>query len=171
MRRYFQAVVHNQTKPTTITIILKGTMEKDFTYLLRVRYSECDAQKVVFNGKYGEYVDIAATEYVRGLWGQHDDIFARGIDFQVVNLNISWRAPARFDDVLAISVKTNHIGNSSYGFGFEFFQHNSDTIIATAEAVYVVVDAKDFTKIIIPDDLRLSLEAGVPGVVINHAGV
>jgi acyl-CoA thioester hydrolase len=146
-------------------------MEKEFTYLLRVRYSECDAQKVVFNGKYAEYVDIAATEYVRGLWGQHDGIFARGIDFQVVNLNISWRAPARFDDVLAISVKTNHIGNSSYGFGFEFSQYNTDTIIATAEAVYVAVDAKDFTKITIPDDLRLSLEAGVPGVVINHAGV
>lgn len=146
-------------------------MKKDFTYLLRVRYSECDAQKVVFNGKYAEYVDIAATEYVRGLWGQHEDIFARGVDFQVVNLNISWLAPAHFDDVIAITVRTNHIGNSSYGFGFEFFKQNTDALIAKAEAVYVAVDAKDFTKITIPDDLRLSLEAGVPGVVINHAGV
>lgn len=146
-------------------------MNKDFTYLLRVRYSECDAQSVVFNGKYAEYVDIAATEYVRGLWGEHENIFARGVDFQVVNLNISWRAPAHFDDVIAISVSTKHIGNSSYSFAFEFRKHESEAIIATAEAVYVAVEAQNFTKIRIPDDMRESLKAGVPDAVINHAGV
>ena len=31
-----------------------------FRYYLRVRYIECDAQKVVFNSRYGEYViDVA----------------------------------------------------------------------------------------------------------------
>jgi acyl-CoA thioester hydrolase len=38
---------------------------KPFRYYLRVRYSECDSQKVVFNARYGEYVDLAVTEYVR----------------------------------------------------------------------------------------------------------
>ena len=77
-------------------------MSKPFTHYLRVRYSECDAQKVVFNAKYAEYVDIAATELMRVLWGPYEDVLASGVDNQVVSLTINWRAPAAFDDVLAI---------------------------------------------------------------------
>jgi acyl-CoA thioester hydrolase len=36
-----------------------------FRYGLRVRYGECDAQKVVFNSRYSGYVDIAASEFLR----------------------------------------------------------------------------------------------------------
>ena len=46
-------------------------MTNDFCYLLRVRYSECDAQKVVFNGRYSDYVDIAAGEFTRAIWGDY----------------------------------------------------------------------------------------------------
>ena len=38
-----------------------------FRYYLRVRYSECDAQKVVFNSRYGDYIDLATTEFLRAL--------------------------------------------------------------------------------------------------------
>src|SRR5262245_38413749 len=34
-----------------------------FRFLLRVRYGEVDAQKVVFNARWGDYVDLAVTEY------------------------------------------------------------------------------------------------------------
>ena len=74
-------------------------MKPAFTFLLRVRYSECDAQKVVFNARYAEYVDIAATEFMRAIWGGYDHLLERGIDFQVVNLNINWLASAHFDEV------------------------------------------------------------------------
>ena len=40
---------------------------KSFSHTLRVRYHECDAQKVVFNSRYGEYVDVAFGEYMRSL--------------------------------------------------------------------------------------------------------
>lgn len=36
-----------------------------FRYYLRVRYDECDAQKVVFNARYGAYVDLAVGEFYR----------------------------------------------------------------------------------------------------------
>jgi hypothetical protein len=32
-----------------------------------VRDIECDAQKVVFNSRYGEYVDVAINEFVRAI--------------------------------------------------------------------------------------------------------
>jgi len=144
---------------------------KKFIHLLRVRYAECDAQKVVFNGKYAEYVDVAATEYSRAVWGDYDDILAMGVDSQVVKLTINWQAPARFDDVIAISVSTSHIGNTSYAFAFEFHNHDSGTLVAIAETVYVMVSPTEHTKIAIPEDLKISLANGAPGVVVNQAGV
>ena len=44
-------------------------MSTPFTLLLRVRYGECDAQQVVFNARYGFYIDVAATEFYRALFG------------------------------------------------------------------------------------------------------
>jgi acyl-CoA thioesterase FadM len=35
------------------------------TVLVRVRFAECDAQNVVFNARYGDYVDVAVSEYYR----------------------------------------------------------------------------------------------------------
>jgi acyl-CoA thioester hydrolase len=144
---------------------------KNFTHLLRVRYSECDSQKIVFNGKYAEFVDIAATEYSRAVWGNYNDVLAMGVDSQVVNLNISWKAPSTFDDVLAIEVNTGKVGNSSYTFEFEIRNYLTGIMIASAQVIYVMVDATEFTKMRIPDDLRQKLEQGAPTVIVNHAGI
>ena len=144
---------------------------KNFTHLLRVRYSECDSQKIVFNGKYAEYVDIAVTEYIRAVWGDYSNILAMDLDSQVVNLNISWKSSAIFDDVLAIEVETRHIGNSSYTVAFELGNYDTGVKVASAELVYVMVSATEFIKRAIPEELKRKLEAGAPGLVVNHAGV
>jgi len=34
-----------------------------FRFRFRVRYAECDAQSVMFNARYADYVDIAVNEY------------------------------------------------------------------------------------------------------------
>lgn len=146
-------------------------MNQYFTHLLRVRYSECDAQKVVFNAKYAEYADIAATEYVRAIWGDYTELVERGFDNQVVDMHISWQAPARFDDVIAIQVHTQRIGNTSYALQCDFLDHPTGKTIVQAEITYVMVSPEKLEKITIPADLRASLETGAPGIVVNHAGV
>ncbi len=142
----------------------------DFTHLLRVRYSDCDAQKIVFNGKYAEFIDVAATEFTRHTWGPYNEVLAMGIDSQVVNLNISWKASSSFDDVLAIRVKAGHIGNTSYRLDFAITQFSTQELVATADIVYVMVSAAEFTKTPIPENLKQKLERGAPGVVVDHAG-
>lgn len=144
---------------------------KKFTYLLRVRYSECDAQKIVFNGKYAELIDVAATEFMRAIWGDYNQVLERGVDSQVVNLTISWKAPSTFDDVLAIEVSVGHIGNSSYTLVFDISNFSSGAEIASSEIVYVMVNATEFNKMTIPSDLKQQLEQGAPDVLVNHAGV
>ena len=69
-----------------------------FRLLLRVRYGECDAQQVVFNARYGDYVDVAATEFYRAVFGSYQALLEQGLDSQVVRMVTDWSAPARFDD-------------------------------------------------------------------------
>jgi acyl-CoA thioester hydrolase len=146
-------------------------MSNPFQLLLRVRYGECDQQQVVFNARYADYIDIAATEYFRALFGNYQALIERGIDNQVVRLLINWKSSARFDDVLAIRVHTVHIGNTSFRLQIDLFEHASERLITEGEATYVAVDAKSFKKIAIDDDYRSKLLHGAPGVVVNHAGI
>lgn len=151
-------------------------MSAPFTHYLRVRYCECDAQQVVFNARYAEYADIAATEFMRAVWGRYSDVLATGVDNQVVSLTINWRAPAQFDDVIAMQVSVGHIGNTSYSLDMTLLKHGdltpeADTGIADIRVTYVFVDAATHTKTSIPSDMRERLEQGAAGVVSNHAGV
>lgn len=140
--------------------------ETAFTFLMRVRYAECDMQRVVFNSRYVEYVDVAATEFMRRLL---DGDF-EALENQVVNANVNWRASARFDDVLAIQVSAQRIGNTSYTLAYTFHNYASGEHLVDATLTYVVVDPDSWQKTAIPEDYRARLQAGLPGVVVDHAG-
>ncbi len=146
-------------------------MNNEFKYLLRVRYAECDAQKVVFNGKYVEYIDIAVTEFMRVTIGNYKDLIASGVDYQVVSVTVNWKAPAHFDEVLAITIQHQRIGNTSFTLEIGFYNYETEMIVATGQITYVIVDAKEHTKMVIPSNMRTILEKGAPGIVVNHAGV
>ncbi len=145
-------------------------MPDNFCYYLRVRYAECDAQQVVFNSRYLDYVDTAMTEFTRVIWGDYNDLLAQGIDNQVVHFSVDWKAPARFDEVVAITVTPARVGTSSYRLQVDFYNHGSGQHLATAEAVYVMVTANNFEKMAIPEPMRQSLEEGAPGVRVDHSG-
>jgi len=144
-------------------------MSNHFRYYLRVRYGECDAQKVVFNARYAEYVDLATTEFLRAL-GYGEQLFSGELDFQLVKQTIEWKAPARFDQVLEISVFKRSLGNTSFTLAAEFRVAGHDRIIATAETVYVLVTQHTLIKTPISPDLRTALQNGATGLTTDHAG-
>lgn len=145
-------------------------MSTPFQLLLRVRYGECDAQQVVFNARYGDYIDVAATEFYRALFGSYQYLLDRGLDSQVVRMTTDWSSPARFDDVLVIQVQTLRLGTTSYSLLVEIIQQAEQRLVARSEVTYVMVDAQSFGKTAIPADLRAQLERGAPGVLVNQAG-
>lgn len=145
------------------------TTERPFRYFLRVRYNECDAQKVVFNARYGDYIDLAVLEFLKAI-GFGEAAVTSELDYQLVKQTIEWKAPARFDDVLEVSVRTLRCGTTSFIITTEFRRAGSDVPLATGETVYVLVDAETLTKRPLPDDFRAALERGAPGATADHAG-
>jgi acyl-CoA thioester hydrolase len=142
-----------------------------FELLLRVRYSECDAQEVVFNARYADYADLAATEFMRALVGGYQNLVAQGLDNQVVNLNIGWQNSAKFDDILCLSVHVSHVGNTSFSMQITMINWLTKQAIASAEIVYVMLDIRSFTKIAISQEMRDKLLKGANGKRINMSGI
>jgi acyl-CoA thioester hydrolase len=144
--------------------------ELPFRFRFRVRYGECDAQGVVFNARYADFVDIAVNEYIRTLFGDYQHLLDQDLDIQVVSLTVNWKAPAKFDDVLEARIRAGRIGNTSFTLHLEFFQYGDDGFIADADVTYVLIQPSVMCKVAIPDHIRQLLELGAPGVLISHAG-
>jgi acyl-CoA thioester hydrolase len=147
----------------------KNSMSDRFRYYVRVRYGECDAQKVVFNARYADYVDLSTTEFLRAL-GFGEALINGTFDYQLVKLTIEWKAPARFDQVLELTCYATHLGSTSFTVATEFRIAGQEPILATAETVYVLVEAHTLRKKPLPADLRAALQAGAPGAITDHAG-
>jgi acyl-CoA thioester hydrolase len=143
-------------------------MNDSFRYYLRVRYVECDAQKVVFNSRYSEYVDVSINEFLRAA-GVLPEFLEGRLDFQLVKQTVEWKAPARFDQVLELSIAAVRLGTTSFTIGTTFRIAGEAPVIATAETVYVLVDARTLTKLSRPESLRAALTAGAGGQVTDHA--
>lgn len=141
---------------------------RPFRYLLRVRYGECDGQRVVYNARYAEYVDLAAAEFLRVVWG--DAVFGGGYDYQLVRQVIEWRAPLRYDEIVQISVSLARVGNTSFVLAMELRPLGATRPAAAAETTYVLITESDQVKCSVPDVLRRKLEVGALGVVVDHAG-
>jgi acyl-CoA thioester hydrolase len=144
-------------------------MSAPFRYYLRVRYVECDAQKVVFNSRYAEYVDVGVNEFIRAI-GVLPEFLAGDWDFQLVKQTVEWKAPAHFDEVLELAITATRLGTTSFTVLTEFRVAGHDRVIVTVETIYVLVDARTLTKMPLPDRLRAALQDGAMGRVADHAG-
>lgn len=101
---------------------------------LRVRWGEVDAQGVVFNANYLMYADVAVTEFMRsnGIMEQCREEFGQTF---VVDAHLTFKASARFDDVLAMAVKCEQVGRSSYVLKVEMSR--ADDVLCVAAMTYV----------------------------------
>lgn len=136
---------------------------------LRVRWAEVDQQRIVFNPHYLMYVDNAFADYWRALAIPYQSIpDLLGGDVFVKKSSVEYHGSARLDDMLEIGLQCARIGNSSMIFRSGIFR--GDTLLVSAELVYVFADPTTQTSKPVPAALRelmLSYEAGAVPVDIR----
>jgi acyl-CoA thioester hydrolase len=81
-----------------------------FLHPLRVRWSECDAQGIVFNVNYFLYYDIAVWEWTRALGYASWDAAP---EFLTAHASADFKGSAVFDDELEIGVRAARFGVKS----------------------------------------------------------
>ena len=138
-------------------------MKSDFSFFhpVRVRWSEVDMQKVVFNGHYFNYFDFAVYESwkamlvaaaatsVPGLKGRFD---AWMHNIFVVKASAEYHAAAHFDDELDVGVRVAKLGRSSMRTVLEI--HLADEHLITGELIYVYKDPVANASAPLPDEFR-----------------
>ena len=128
----------------------------DFVHELRVRYGECDPQGIVFNPNYLAYFDHTVTELWRASSiGSWEAMVERGVDVVVGEANIRFRAPARFDDLIAIHARIAKFGSTSLTLELEILR--GEELLIEGWLRQVFVDAKTWAKTPIPDWVRAAL--------------
>ncbi len=100
-----------------------------FFHPLRVRWAECDMQGIVFNPHYLMYFDVAFTEYMRAVGLPYPQAFAaEGTDTFMVSVQVDFRGSARYDDELAIGVRTAYFGTTSFRMAFSI-RRGADVLV------------------------------------------
>ena len=70
---------------------------------IRVRYGETDQMGYVYHGVYAQYYEVGRVEALRQMGFSYREIEERGILMPVVELSVSFKKPARYDDELTIT--------------------------------------------------------------------
>ena len=122
-----------------------------FQHQIRVRYSECDQQGVVFNAHYVSYMDDTTEVWVRslGLDGVEDQ---QGWEWMVAHISVDWMSSARHGDILEIEVAVVHWGSTSFHFGF--IGRIGEREVFRARSGCVTVDPSTYQKVPTPNHAR-----------------
>ena len=135
----------------------------DFSFFhpLRVRWSEVDMQKVVFNGNYFNYFDVAVYESWRAMLAAAMNtqgaslkpLFESWIhNINVVKAAAEYHSQAAWDDALEIGVRAAKLGRSSMRTLIEI--HRGEQHLVTGELIYVYKDPVANASAALPEGFR-----------------
>jgi acyl-CoA thioester hydrolase len=127
-----------------------------FSAFMRVGFDETDAQAVVYYGRYLPYFDRARVEYQRHLGLLHG--LPAGLEFVMRRSAQEYEAPARFDDLLEVFVRTARIGRTSTTFEYRVRESENGMPLAVAEQVMVLIDAETRRPSEVPASWRATVE-------------
>lgn len=142
-----------------------------FFHRFRVRWSETDAQGVVFNARYLDYADIAITEYWRAA-RVRDAVPDAAFEFHVKRATVTWFAPIKPDEMIDVMARTTAFGTTSMTQFVEIHgSGEADDLRAQVELVNVHVDLSAHRPLPIPAIVREVFEgfdAGAGALVTSH---
>jgi acyl-CoA thioester hydrolase len=128
-----------------------------FSAFARVGFSDTDAQGIVYYGRYLPYFDLARVEYERHLGLLRKE--AVGKDFVMRASSVLYEAPARFDDMLEVFVRTKRIGVTSITYELCVHRVDDDGLMCTAEQTMVLVAVPERRPTRISEDYRRAVVA------------
>ncbi len=142
-------------------------MDYPVIYERKVRFSDSDAQGIVFNGNYLTYFDDTITDYFDALGIAWDEFNERGYDMVLGRAEIDFRSAARIGDVLLTGARVAEIGTSSVVFELRTWERESGRTVAQGREIQVMLDHSSFQKTSVPEWFVEAVEA-FQGAPVNR---
>jgi len=140
-------------------------MDFPVIYRRRIRYSDADAQKIVFNANYSVYFDDTLTDYLDAAGLGIDEMPARGYEIVLRRMELDFLGSARIGDEICVGMRFVRFGKTSMtARGQVWIDGNPEAPLVEVTAIHVMVDAEHFQPVPIPDFVREAIE-GLQGPV------
>jgi acyl-CoA thioester hydrolase len=123
---------------------------------LRIRFCETDLMGIVHHANYLQYFEAGRVEWLRRRGVTYADWARRGIHLPVVDAQLRYRAPARFDDVIQVETRLTAVRSHSLRFDYVIFR--AETKLAEGSTRLACVDG-DHLLLRIPEDVEDVLRA------------
>ena len=124
--------------------------ELHFDYTLRTRYAETDQMGVVYYGNYPQYLELGRVEWLRAIGLTYKEMEAEGIMMPVVSLQIQYKKPALYAELITIRTKLKDLPSTKIEFDYEILNEKGE-LLSTANTILVFVDAKTFRPVRCPE--------------------
>ena len=128
-----------------------------FDWPIRVYYEDTDSGGVVYHSNYLNFMERARTEWLRALGFEQthmkDDL---NVIFVVHSMNIQFKRPALFNDMLNVQSKVAKIGHGSIEFLQTILRDQQLLIEATVKVA--CVQASVFKPVVIPASIKDAIQ-------------
>ncbi|MGI9531283.1 acyl-CoA thioesterase [Lutimonas sp.] len=108
---------------------------------IRVRYGETDQMGYVYYGNYAQFFEVGRVEWLRALGASYKSLEESGIMLPVIELNIKYMKPARYDDLLTITTILTKKPLVKIEFDFEV-RNEKNELLTTGYTSLVFMDMK-----------------------------
>jgi acyl-CoA thioester hydrolase len=127
---------------------------RPFAWPVRVYWEDTDAGGVVYHAAYLRFFERARTEWLRAAGIEQRQLHAeRGLVFVVHRMDLTFRRPARLDDLLAATVAPVQLRGASLHIAQTLLREADPAPLAEAQVRVACLEADTFRPRAIPDDL------------------
>ncbi|MEQ1486957.1 MAG: tol-pal system-associated acyl-CoA thioesterase [Methylotenera sp.] len=131
-------------------------MQKNFSWPIRVYYEDTDVGGVVYHSNYLNFMERARTEWLRALGFEQTAVKDElGVIIVIHSLNIAFKSPAKFNDLLQVNCKLANTGRSSMDIAQTITRDGVLLIEAQVKAVFVNVDT--FRPVAVPEAIKQAI--------------
>jgi acyl-CoA thioester hydrolase len=128
-----------------------------FNWQVRVYYEDTDSGGVVYHSNYLNFMERARTEWLRHLGFEQTYIRDElNVIFVVHNMQITFKKPAKFNDMLTITSQLTNIGRGSFEF-LQLIGANQQALVE-AQVKLACVNALTFKPVGIPEQIKSTME-------------
>jgi acyl-CoA thioester hydrolase len=104
--------------------------------IIRVRYAETDAMGIVHHAVYPVWMELGRSDLLRQLGQGYAAWEAQGVMMAVSQLKLTYRAPARYDELVTVRSWIKEGGRRKVVFGYDISRDG--VRLVEAESVHLV---------------------------------
>ena len=107
---------------------------------IRPIYADTDAMGIVYHGTYVSWLEKGRTEWLRQVGYTYKRMEQEGLWLPVAHIDIDYKSPARYDDLLVVKTWVSKLKGASVEMGYEIVNKDTGVTVLTGTSLHPITD-------------------------------